>query len=457
MTDKFNWFDILKFWIDALEVSIPVPFITGQIIDNENFIKDDDWEPLIFNLVENSNTWYATFFNDDFVYKRYSFSWFHTCLEFCLENKSIPLFYIYVWDFNDIDTSRIYFTWEFFNFYLQGFISYSPLDFLEKYVKTYINRIKHCFQFCSLQSTTDFYNRCFSTDIHFKKNKWFFQIKRMDIALDLNCNKSDILPLFDKIDKYDSTLWEDSNEPLLNGTYNIGKDSRDNNRIEVVRIYNKLDDLRKSKKKGRAWKLKYYPNYQKYTNIQRIEIELRQWVCERLPFDVFTYLSDPKILWSLYLERMNKKSSYFAKQDKSLLPIPVNDRLAMPYWKMIPESYNQKIKGMLFTVFNDLSYHWLCLALLQPQFENSNIRSSSLWLNLKPKYIWQVRSYIDPLRFLDYFIKYLLIHMNYPYSKINKVLRNNYIKRDIKNPFPLTSRIPLKLLKEKVQDYTLFR
>lgn len=443
MLTNINWLDILKFDIDMLEITLPVPYnIDTWFISLDDFILDDDNASLLpsYQMPKNSNVLFRTFFWLDFWVIHYNITNFEI---YQFSYQDVPLFSFNIWLFkNQIDTSRFVIYWEFFNFYTQEKIDFSPLEFIESYISPYITRIMPYFErvgdYLEVSSRVIIPSSLDSTYLRFYKHKNFFQIKRMDIALDLKSKKSETLNMLDITQKLYSFPQDDIDEPELNSSYSIWNYLRDENRIEYLRIYNKKQDLWKSTKKAK-WKAKLYPNYANIEYIQRIELELRQDLCVRLPFDSLDYLKDKNKLWQLFCHRMSTYSKTFQKQDLSLTPTIKNKTPEFPYNSCIPTDYNSRLQWYLKKIYNDLSYFWLCEAVLNPNFQNQKfIRTESL----KFKKLWCVSTQIDYIKYLDSLIKYWKNSLKYPSSKINKCLKNN-LSRHSMTPFPNNQTTPL--------------
>lgn len=262
------------------------------------------------------------------------------------------------------------------------------------------------------------------------------EITRLDICSDFACTKPEILQLFDKVTKWESLEYTDPKNPEYFQTYYADKRDREKNLWHLRRIYDKKIEASENTK---AY---LYPYVSEYDDVQRIEVEMRKGLLDTLALKIDDVFSDEELQKKLYTTYLSSLSSHF-ERFKFPKTHKVYNPIKLDYLKAIPESYLKYFGSYISRIFTDCSYKWLCQVLLQPA--KSTPKFIKKWdtyeeitsSNKKPYWKWTDRTkyknetlttVIDPLAFLDVYIRYLHDDIHIPVSKINKVLKNRYIK-----------------------------
>ncbi len=247
--------DIFNFNVDEIEI-----YWTFS-----NYIELLKW-------INDSNSDYITF--QDFTLKKsdklrdYTFK-----IDFWKDN--FPCFAFYIWkQINSRITTRDYF-------------------------KVYWS----AFQIMELNEIIDFISTYVDIDyVDWKKWKKVSTLKRFDLAIDLKKNiTEDIIPNFwelkQKWTKYFWNSWELE-------TYYIWEYKKRENKSFLIRIYDKIKDIKKK------WKQKIYPSYLLEKDITRIEIEFRS---EIIKFFNINQLLDKSYIFNLFIKYIEKHTNIFEK------------------------------------------------------------------------------------------------------------------------------------------------
>ena len=250
-------------------------------------------------------------FNVDEIEIYWTFSNYITLLKWINESNSD---YITFWDFTlkKSDNLRDYvFKVDFWknNFPCFAFYIWKPLNSkitTRDYFKVYWS----AFQIIELNEIIDFIDTYIELD-YVDSIKWnkTNTLKRFDLAMDLKKNIwKDILKQFWELKQtWKQYFWD----KWALETYYIWEYLAKFNKSFLIRIYDKIKDIKKKKKQ------KLYPNYLLEKDITRIEIEFR---VEVLRFFDLHQLLDRSFIYDLFIMYIEKHTKMFNKIKKKDVP-----------------------------------------------------------------------------------------------------------------------------------------
>lgn len=137
-------------------------------------------------------------------------------------------------------------------------------------------------------------------------------IKRVDICTDIKISMEDFENTLCKIQQKSAifkwTQWE-------NETIYIGEKKNTKNKRNIIRIYNKIQDLLSDKK---SWKLAFYKEYLQYENITRVELEIRRELSKNVSLENIFQKNVQKAIFRNYLEKHTDFFQDFSEEKISL-------------------------------------------------------------------------------------------------------------------------------------------
>lgn len=231
------------------------------------------------------------------------------------------------------------------------------------------------FTIIELNEIIDFIETYIEYDSIDKKN-WSKHntIKRFDIAFDLSKNlKNDIIKNFSKLtEKWTKYYWA----KWVLETYYIWEYQKRFNKNFIIRIYNKLEDI---KKKG---KQKLYPHYLIEKDITRIEIEFRNDVTKYVKLD---QLRDRDYIFNLFIKYIEKHTKLFNKlKTKNVEKLKrLNKKVSiddLKYDQILKQRYLSSFIWYWKTILNI----WSCpteILLLNLLVSEKTIQNINLWID----------------------------------------------------------------------------
>lgn len=271
--------DIKYFGIDHLEIDFlptTIEYCKSLDIDNSNYgYTEIQMHGKTYHL------WYMAF-NPSGYWPSYQFS-------IALHDRPVPLFAImYGTKKADIESKSkiVFYSW-FFVVTQNGMLPFTMFEFIEKY-------------FPRIQTPWNLAPRN-------------YEIKRLDIALDLALPLPDILAKFDKITKFHAWIWIDKTYEDHHQTYYTADTKKTQNRYKLIRIYDKILD---SFTKKKTW---LFPHLHTNEEIRRVELELRKHACEALTFTLEELLQDAHTCLSrVFRSHLSSYSTFFQKEIENL-------------------------------------------------------------------------------------------------------------------------------------------
>lgn len=184
--------------------------------------------------------------------------------------------------------------------------------------------------------------------------EWYFtifKIKRIDICIDLNDDINKVVRKFNtkksvwaQIYKKDKTL----------ETLYIWNLKQSQNRRYVIRVYNKLADIKSSNKK------KLYSDYFLYKHVTRVEVEIRRELAWTFDYQDLFNSESLKKLFRNYMKRYTEVFESIAEEDISLYRKPKElseeDYQSIYYKKHFKKAFLWYAKSVLKT--------WACPVLV---------------------------------------------------------------------------------------------
>lgn len=397
----------LYFNIDMLECKLAGTY-------QEHFQNDDLWRTLQILHDNNATSKNLTLMGENFTYRKWAWkgSWYSdtTIFDIVVNGITTPAFAINKWSkkiknettkhWEILDISKLVIYGSLFTAEHNGFLSFKITDFHKKYFPT-------------------------STDI-----------ARLDLCADFEATKPEILTIFDKvIPKFTSQMGTDPKYPECSLTYYQWDTSRSKNPYKVLRIYDKKVESFES------WKTYLYPYVSYCDDVQRVEIEMRSVLLSQLNLKFPELYEDKTRLENLFSTEIEPYSSFFEHFDFTRT-YKKYQKTQISYLKSIPNRYKtHQCFPIVSKVFREWGFNGLCEMLLQPvpstpKFKLKNWEFQEIW---REEHIgkWDDRrkyknetfeTVINPLSFLDVYIKYLQNTVHIPKSKINKILRERYIQ-----------------------------
>ena len=291
-------------------------------------------------------------FNVDEIEIYWTFSNYEYLLKWINESNTD---YITFWDFTlkKSDKLRDYaFKVDFWkdNFPCYAFYIWKPLNpkiTTRDYFKVYWS----AFQIIELTEIIDFIDTYIEMDyVDVKKWKKYNTLKRFDLALDLKKNiwkhiLSNFWELKQKWTKYFWTKWEIE-------TYYIWEYQVKYNKSFLIRIYDKIKDIKKKNKQ------KLYSGYLLEEDITRIEIEFRT---EVLKFFNVHQLLDRSFIYNLFIKYIEKHTKMFNKlKEKDVSKLKrLNKKINLEELKYDEILKDRYIKAFLWYSKNILKI-WAC-------------------------------------------------------------------------------------------------
>lgn len=168
--------------------------------------------------------------------------------------------------------------------------------------------------------------------------------------MDVAGKKDDVLPLFDRIEKWTNAIGDDKVNPeKYFETYYKGQYKRSENRYKLFRLYDKTTDTFTREKNF------LFPHIGKVKHSQRLELELRQELCKKLPYTVLEVLESKRIQENLFSNYMEDYSSYFEKFPIEYKKFPKNSTV-LDYLKPIPYSFLKQYCSFVNRIEKTCSY-----------------------------------------------------------------------------------------------------
>lgn len=251
------------------------------------------------------------------------------------------------------------------------------------------------FQLFELNEIIDFIDTYLLLDsVDLSKWKRNNTLKRFDLALDLKKNILEIVKNFTKLtQKWAKFYWESWK---LETKYIWDKQIR-NNKSLVIRLYDKIEDIKKKNKQM------LYPDYLLEENITRIEIEFRQELLKEFKLN---QLLDRSYIFNLFIKYIEKHTKIFEK-----LKTEDVDKLKRLNKKVNLDDlrYDQIVRNKYISAFlwysKTLLKIWVCPVdiLIRNLIISENTKKDlHLWINNNEfdvlDYIkWKDRKYINKL------------------------------------------------------------
>lgn len=295
-----SFLDSVKyFWVDHLEIAyVPPAFEFCRRVDNDN-----------------SSFWFVDLPMSGevfrFTYETFEPQWFWQCYKFSVSVRgaSVPVFAIMYGATRWKITShpKIVFYSAFFVVTTNGMLPFSVSAFLFQYFplvpRSAPAPVASAYETFSPLSP----DRPYSHHVA-------YEIRRLDIALDVDTPLPELLPKFDKLRRgFHAQIWKDKTYKDLSQTYYTNDLQKSKNKYKLVRVYDKILD---SFEKNKSW---LFPHLSANKEVRRIELELRKNCCENIPFNLITLLESPNNeLTQLFQSHMSDYSSFFQKTLKNL-------------------------------------------------------------------------------------------------------------------------------------------
>lgn len=191
-------------------------------------------------------------------------------------------------------------------------------DQLNEYIETrdYFVVYGSAFRLFSLAEIVDFIDENIKVDYRDTRNKKAYHtVKRIDVALDVTKDISDILSNFKELKQKWSKFFDEKGKVQ---TYYIWEKKNTLNKALLIRVYDKIADIYQKEKQ------KYYPSYLQEEHVTRIELEFRSDLLKEVKLSQFLDKSFSFWLFCLYI---SKHTSLFKKfENKDITKLSRSDK-----------------------------------------------------------------------------------------------------------------------------------